>query len=112
MFRSYDDWKLATPPEYDEQPLEEDEPVEPDEFEITATHPNMDARVWTRSTYDTAKFIADSAITKLGYVRAVVINTYGGDKSDTLYEVTGSHSKLVSTKDHVAEERHASHQKV
>jgi hypothetical protein len=84
--------------------------VDTDEFEITATAPHMEVRVWTRSKYDTAKYIADSAITKLGYTNAVVVNTFGGHRSDPLYEVTGSHSKLVSTKDNVAEERHASHQ--
>ena len=80
--------------------------MDTDEFEITATeHPHMETRVWTRSKYDTAKFIADSAITKLGYGKAVVINTFGGHRSDTLYEVSGSHSR-----DFVAEERNASHQ--
>lgn len=79
--------------------------MDTDEFEITATKPGEEPRVWTRSKYDVAKFIADSAITKLGYGKAVVVNTFGGDRSDVLYEVTGSHSR-----DHVAEERNASHQ--
>ena len=79
--------------------------MDTDEFEITATHPTKDARVWTRSHYHVAKVIADSAITKLGYGKAVVVNTFGGHRSDTLYEVTASHSR-----DHVEEERNASHQ--
>jgi hypothetical protein len=79
-----------------------------DEFEITATHPHMEARVWTRSEYGVAKIIADSAITKLGYGKAVVVNTFGGDRSDVLYEVEaliGSHSSLITieVRDHVFE---------
>jgi len=80
--------------------------VDTDEFEITATHPHMEARVWTRSRYEVAKAIADGAVTKLGYSKVVVINTFGGHRSDTLYEVvSGSHSR-----DYVEEERNASHQ--
>lgn len=78
--------------------------MDTDEFEITATHPNKDPKVWTRSHYNTAKIIADSTITRLGYEKAVVINTFGGHRSNVLYEVTRSHSR-----DHVAEERNASH---
>ena len=76
-----------------------------DEFEITATHPDKEPQVWTRSTYLVAKIIADSTIKRLGYEKAVVVNTFGGHRSDVLYEVTASHSR-----DHVAEERNASHQ--
>ena len=79
--------------------------MDTDEFEITATHPDRKPQVWTRSKYEVAKVIADSTITQLGYEKAVVVNTFGGHRSDVLYEVTGSHST-----DHVAEERNASHQ--
>jgi hypothetical protein len=30
---SYDDWKLSTPPEYDEMPEPEEQPPEPTSFE-------------------------------------------------------------------------------
>ncbi len=74
-----------------------------DEFEIRAIgqSPNRE-RIWTRGNYDVAKFIADSAITKLGYTRAEVVNTFGGHRSDVLYEVTATHSR-----DFVIEERMA-----
>jgi len=78
--------------------------MDTDEFEITATKPGQEPRVWTRSKYEVAKVIADSTITRLGYQKAVVVNTFGGHRSDVLYEVTASHSR-----DHVAEERNASH---
>ena len=74
-----------------------------DEFEITATHPDRESKVWTRDKYEVAKVIADSTVTRLGYEKAVVVNTFGGHRSDVLYEVTASHSR-----DFVAEE-HASH---
>jgi hypothetical protein len=70
-----------------------------DEFEIKATGPEGE-RIWTRSHYDTAKFIADQTITRLGYQRAQVVNTFGGHRSDVLYEVTATHSR-----DFVEEER-------
>lgn len=73
--------------------------MDTDEFEIKATGPEGE-RIWTRNTYDVAKYIADSTITKLGYQRAQVINTFGGHRSDVLYEVTATHSR-----DFVAEER-------
>ena len=82
-----------------------------DEFEITATHPNKEARVWTRNTYHGAKFIADGAV-RLGYDKVVVINTYGGHRSDVLYEVIGVHKVVSHSRDFVAEERNASHQAV
>ncbi len=78
--------------------------MDTDEFEITATHPSKEARVWTRNKYEVAKVVADSTITRLGYEKAVVVNTFGGHRSDVLYEVTASHSR-----DHVAEEHDASH---
>lgn len=73
--------------------------MDTDEFEIKATG-NQGERIWTRNTYDVAKHIADSAIRKLGYTRAAVVNTFGGHRSDTLYEVTATHSR-----DAVEEER-------
>lgn len=78
--------------------------MDTDEFEITATKPGQEPRVWTRNKYEVAKVIADSTITRLGYQKAVVVNTFGGHRSDVLYEVTASHSR-----DHLAEERDASH---
>lgn len=83
--------------------------MDTDEFEITATHPDKEPKVWTRNKYETAKVVADSTITRLGYLKAVVVNTFGGHRSDVLYEVTGSHSSLQSKRDHVLEERNASH---
>ena len=65
-----------------------------DEFEITATHPKMPDRVWTRDTYSCTKFIADSTIIRLGYHKAVVVNTFGGDRSDVLYQVMATHSQV------------------
>ena len=73
-----------------------------DEFEIRATG-DQGERIWTRSHYHVAKYIADQTITKLGYSRAEVRNTFGGHRSDVLYEVravTATHSRDV-----VAEER-------
>ena len=63
-----------------------------DEFEITATAPDKKSRVWTRATLMVAKIIADSAI-RQGYTKAVVINTYGGLRSNPIYiaETTGSY---------------------
>ena len=81
--------------------------LDTDEFEITATATGKEPQVWTRSHYGVAKVIADQTITKLGYEKAVVVNTFGGHRSDVLYEVTASHSR-----DHVAEERNASHHAV
>lgn len=63
-----------------------------DEFEIKATGPQGE-RIWTRSHYGTAKIIADQTITKLGYTRAEVVNTYGGHRSSVLYEVTPDGSR-------------------
>lgn len=56
-----------------------------DEFEIKATHPDMEERVWTRDTLGVSKFIADQAVDKLGYQRAAMVNIYGGHRSDELY---------------------------
>lgn len=58
-----------------------------DEFEIKATGPDMPVRIWTRSTLDPAKFIADRAVSELGYTYAEVVNTYGGHRSDPLHTV-------------------------
>lgn len=58
-----------------------------DEFLIQATGPGMEDRSWTRSTLAVAQYIADSAITKLGYAYAEVRNQYGGHMSDPLYQV-------------------------
>lgn len=70
-----------------------------DEFEIKATTKDgAEPHIWTRSTYVSAKIIADQAITKLKYDRAEVVNTYGGDRSDVLYAVdsTGTRSDYVN----------------
>lgn len=75
--------------------------MDTDEFEIKATGKDGE-RIWTRSKYDTAKVIADQTITKLGYEKVQVVNTFGGHRSDVLYEVTATHSR-----DFVAEERNA-----
>ena len=75
-----------------------------DEFEIKATGPEGE-RIWTRSTYDVAKYIADSTITKLGYHRAQVVNTFGGHRSDVLYEVKGINKSVTHSRDAVADER-------
>lgn len=56
-----------------------------DEFEIRATSSDKEPRIWTRDTLDTAKSIADQAVSRLGYERAQVVNTYGGVRSDILY---------------------------
>lgn len=58
-----------------------------DEFLIQADGPGMENRSWTRSTLGVAQYIADQAVTKLGYAHAEVRNQYGGHLSDTLYEV-------------------------
>lgn len=57
-----------------------------DEFQITAFKKGSESRVWTRSSLDIAKFIADQAVEKLGYEQAEVRNIFGGDVSDVLYE--------------------------
>lgn len=59
-----------------------------DEFEIKATGPNMPERIWTRDDLSTAKFIADRIVNELGYTQAVVINTYGGIRSNPIYTAT------------------------
>jgi hypothetical protein len=56
-----------------------------DEFLIEAK--GSDVRTWTRSTLAVAQFIADQAISRLGYNEAKVYNVYGGHKSDALYTV-------------------------
>lgn len=45
MFRTYDDWKLATPPEYDEPPKEDedDEPI-PATLRVPYSRPGMGMR--------------------------------------------------------------------
>lgn len=79
--------------------------METDEFEIKATGHETEAdRIWTRSKYDVAKFIADQTITRLGYKQAEVVNTFGGHRSDPLYVVTATHSRIERV-DHIANER-------
>lgn len=56
-----------------------------DEFEITAVANNKELRVWTRNKLESAKVIADKAISDLGYEIATVINIFGGHKSSPLY---------------------------
>lgn len=56
-----------------------------DEFEVKATCPTKGQRVWTRDSLEAAKSIADQAISKLGYTRAQVVNTFGGHRSNVLY---------------------------
>lgn len=57
-----------------------------DEFEIKATgHPTEPDRIWTRATMAPCSFIADQAVSRLGYARAEVVNTYGGHRSEPLY---------------------------
>ncbi len=59
-----------------------------DEFEIQATgHQTEPDRIWTRSSLGTSQWIADQAVVRLKYGRAVVINTFGGHRSDSLYTV-------------------------
>jgi hypothetical protein len=59
-----------------------------DEFEIQATgHQTEPDRIWTRDKLDAAQWVADRAIRSLAYGKAVVINTYGGVRSDPLYTV-------------------------
>lgn len=64
-----------------------------DEFEIKAFKGNEE-RIWTRSEYDTAKFIADQAINRLGYERAEVVNTFGGHRSDVLYYIHSTKKEI------------------
>lgn len=66
--------------------------MDTDEFEIKATCPDKEDRIWTRSKLSTAQFIADQAILRLGYAHAVVVNTFGGHRSDPLYVVSGKES--------------------
>ncbi len=47
MFRTYDDWKLATPPEYEEGPPERNEPDEeasPPTLRVPYSRPGMGMR--------------------------------------------------------------------
>ena len=46
MFRTYDDWKLATPPEYDELPYGEEHEEEkvPDTLRVPYSRPGMGMR--------------------------------------------------------------------
>lgn len=71
-----------------------------DEFLITATAEGKEPRTWTRSTYDVAKYIADSAVSdRLNYERAEVINTYGGHNSDVLYTSLRDGTRIDVTKE-------------
>lgn len=58
-----------------------------DEFEIRARASDKTERVWTRSTLEVAKVIADNAVNKLGFVNAQVFNVHGGNRSAPLYIV-------------------------
>jgi hypothetical protein len=58
-----------------------------EEFEVKATGPDMPVRIWTRDKLDPCKFIAERAVTDLGYKHAEVVNTFGGHRSDPLYSV-------------------------
>ncbi len=78
--------------------------MDTDEFEIRATGPEGE-RIWTRNTYDVAKHIAEQTITKLGYTHVQVVNTFGGHRSDVLYEAFGSAKAVTHSRDAVAEER-------
>lgn len=80
---------------------------QPDEFRITASKPNTEDRVWTRGSYSAARSVADAAVIKLGYVVAKVINTFGGDLSDTLYEVKGADNGSPVRTDHILNEKTA-----
>lgn len=63
--------------------------MDTDEFEITATgHATSPDQMWHRSTLDVAKFIAEQAVERLKFTRAVVINTFGGHRSNPIYIVT------------------------
>jgi hypothetical protein len=57
-----------------------------DEFLVIACdHRSTPDRTWTRSFLDAAKFIADSAVSRLDYNTAKVYNIYGGHASNPLY---------------------------
>lgn len=59
-----------------------------DEFEIKATgHPTEADRIWTRAALGVSVAIADKAVHWHGYKKAVVVNTFGGIRSDELYVV-------------------------
>lgn len=75
-----------------------------DEFQITASRPGAEDRVWTRSSYSAARSVAEGAVIKLGYVVAKVINTFGGHHSDTLYEFRGPTHSSPGFTDHIADE--------
>lgn len=66
-----------------------------DEFLIVAKKEGQPDRSWTRSTLSTSQFIADQAITRLGYEMATVVNTFGGHISDPLYKVEMINGKLT-----------------
>ena len=78
-----------------------------DEFRITASKPGCEDRVWTRGSYRVAKAVADAAVIKLGYVVAKVINNFGGNLSDILYEVKGSENGSPIKTDHILNEKSA-----
>ena len=59
-----------------------------DEFEVVATGDDMPIKRWTRTRLEPCQFIAQRAVEDLGYSKAEVFNTYGGDRSDALYTVT------------------------
>lgn len=63
-----------------------------DEFEIKATGNDKPERIWTRNNLHASKMIADQAVSKLGYAKAEVVNTFGGDRSDPLH--TAEEGKL------------------
>ncbi len=58
-----------------------------DEFEIIATGPFKLNRSWTRSSLESAKYVAD-AVVQLGFTQAKVFNIFGGDRSEPIYTAT------------------------
>ena len=56
-----------------------------DEFEIKAIAIDGQEKIWTRNKLSVSINIAISAIEKLGYVYASVVNTHGGNRSDVLF---------------------------
>jgi len=58
-----------------------------DEFEIKAKANDGSERVWNRSKLEVAKSIANSAVKKLGFTIAIVVNVHGGHRSQPLYVV-------------------------
>lgn len=56
-----------------------------DEFAIVAFKADGKLHFWTRNKLDVAKFIADGAVERAGFARALVWNCFHGYVSDVLY---------------------------